>query len=221
MDSILEAYTRWAPVYPPVPHNPLMRVEQLAMQASWPDLRDRRVLDLACGTGRYSRLIRASGAALVVGVDFCLPMLRRLAGCASVCASMMQLPFGDGAFDAIICGLAVSHAPSLEQWMSEVARALVPGGTLLYSDFHPRASEAGLTRSFKDAEGVTRTAPHRIYGVDTQRSAAARAGLVVEEIREPRVGRELTEPFTGSEGFYRQHFGLPIVLVARARKELA
>jgi malonyl-CoA O-methyltransferase len=217
-DFVLEAYERWAPVYPPVAHNPLMRVEEHAMRASWPDLRGRRVLDLACGSGRYSRLIRASGAAFVVSVDFCLPMLRRLPDSARICASMMRLPFRDGAFEAVICGLAVSHAPAIEEWMNEVTRVLAPGGTLLYSDFHPRASAAGLTRSFKDTEGVTRTVPHRIYGVERQLSAAARAGLVIEEVREPRVGHELTESFPGSEAFYRQHFELPIVVVARARK---
>lgn len=220
MHSVLDAYARWAPLYPPVAHNPLMRVEQLAMRASWPDLRGRRVLDLACGSGRYSRLIRASGASLVVSLDFCLPMLRRLPGCGRVCASMMQLPFREGAFEAVICGLAVSHAQDIDAWMREVGRVLERGGVLLYSDFHPEASAAGLTRSFKDADGVSRTVPHRVYSVESQLSAATHAGLAVEEIWEPRVGHELTEPFPGSEAFYRQHHGLPIVLVARARKEL-
>jgi hypothetical protein len=30
-DSTLRAYERWAPLYPPIAHNPLMRVEELAM----------------------------------------------------------------------------------------------------------------------------------------------------------------------------------------------
>ena len=55
--STLEAYERWAPVYPPVAHNPLMRAEQRSMLEVWPDVEGRRVLDLACGSGRYSHAV--------------------------------------------------------------------------------------------------------------------------------------------------------------------
>ena len=56
--STLTAYERWAPLYPPVAHNPLMRVEQRAILEVWPRMDGQRVLDLACGSGRYSNLSR-------------------------------------------------------------------------------------------------------------------------------------------------------------------
>ncbi len=218
LNATLEAYTRWAPVYPPVAHNPLMRIEQQEMSALWPDIRGRRVLDLASGSGRYSRLIAGSGAGELVSVDFCMPMLRQICVGNRVCARMMQLPFRDGAFDAVVCGLALGHAAELGGWMREVARVLASGGTLLYSDFHPEAARAGLTRSFKDENNLTCTVPHEPYAVELQLSAAMLAGLTIEALREPRVGRELTEPFPGSDVFYRERHGLPIVLVVKARK---
>ncbi len=130
----LEAYERWAPLYPPTAHNPLMRAEQLAMVRHWPDVAGKRALDLACGSGRYSRVLHDTDAAGIVSMDFCIPMLRQVTLGARVCGSMMQLPFAAGSFDIVICGLALGHASSLRAWMAEISRVLTPGGTLLYSD---------------------------------------------------------------------------------------
>src|SRR4051794_3689257 len=74
VEETLRAYRRWAPVYPPVAHNPLMRVEQQAMLDVWPDSAGRRALDLACGSGRYSQLLLEAGAGEVISLDFCMPM---------------------------------------------------------------------------------------------------------------------------------------------------
>ena len=217
-DETLEAYEHWAPVYPPIAHNPLMQVEQQAMHAAWPDMAGRRVLDLACGSGRYSRMLLDSHASQVISLDFCMPMLSQIAGQGRVCASMMRLPFKQDSFDGVVSGLALGHATGLTQWMEEAARVLRPGGTLLYSDFHPAAARAGLTRSFKDANQVSRTVPHRVYEVEAQLQAAAAAGLKMEVLREIRVGEELQEWHLGSESAYRRLQGLPIVLVVRAVK---
>src|SRR5580692_4078523 len=133
----LAAYERWAPLYPPMAHNPLMRAEQQAMVEHWPPVAGTRAIDLACGTGRYARLLADAGAAHVIAMDFCVPMLEQVAVGTRVCASMMQLPFCAEAFDVVVSGLALGHAPNVHAWMAEVCRVLKPGGTLVYSDFHP------------------------------------------------------------------------------------
>lgn len=216
--STLEAYERWAATYSPVPHNPVMIAEQQAMLEQWPELAGRRALDLACGTGRYAKLLVESAAAAVTALDFSAAMLERVVDCRRVQASMMSLPFVDGAFDAVISGLAIGHASSLKGWMYEVSRVLDHGGTLLYSDFHPDAARAGMTRSFKDERGRSYTLPHNLFEVSDQVAAAADVGLIVEGTRTLRAGTEVTAPFTGSEEFYRRWHGLPLVLVVRARK---
>jgi ubiquinone/menaquinone biosynthesis C-methylase UbiE len=212
-----EAYEHWAPLYPPIAHNPLMRAEQCAMRDQWPQVSGRRALDLACGTGRYSHLLAEAGAAEVTAVDFCMPMLQKIAA-NRVCASMMNLPFRNEAFDVIVSGLALGHATSIEAWMAEVARVLCRAGTLLYSDFHPAAARAGLTRSFKAGNQRTVTVPHHSYEVSVQREAAMAANLTIEAVHEIRVGVDLVEPFPKSDDFYRRWHGLPIVLIVRASK---
>jgi malonyl-CoA O-methyltransferase len=216
--STLQVYERWAPVYPPVAHNPLMRAEQQLMLQMWPDVAGSRVLDLACGSGRYSRLLPGANAAQVVALDFCVPMLRQVTAANRVCASMMHLPFQAATFDFVVSGLALGHATDIGSWMTEVARVLRPGGTFLYSDFHPEAVSAGMTRSFKDGDDESWTVPHQTYDIGCQQDAAAAAGLKIETVAEVRVGVELTEAFRGSERIYRDWHGLPVVLVVRACK---
>jgi ubiquinone/menaquinone biosynthesis C-methylase UbiE len=213
-----EAYERWAPIYPPVAHNPLMRAEQQAMLEQWPDVGHRRTLDLACGSGRYARRLADAGASNVVAVDYCAPMLQRVTGAHRVRANMMHLPFVSGAFDVVVSGLALGHAASISGWMAEISRVLSDDGCLLYSDFHPASARAGLTRSFKDQHHRTCTVPHYCHDLTAQKDAAAAANLTIEVITEVRVGIELREEFPDSESFYRQWRGLPIVLIVRARK---
>jgi ubiquinone/menaquinone biosynthesis C-methylase UbiE len=216
--STLQAYDRWARAYPPVAHNPLMRAEQQLMSELWPAVAGARALDLACGSGRYSQLLTEAKAAQVVALDFCVPMLRQVSAAQRVCASMMHLPFQRDVFDCVVSGLALGHATDIQQWMVEVARVLRPGGTFLYSDFHPEATRAGMTRSFKDEHDVAWTVPHASYEVAHQRDAVAAAGLTVEAVREVRIGLELRESFPDSQRIYREWHGLPLVLVVRACK---
>ncbi len=216
--ATLEAYELWAETYAAGPHNPLMSAEQRAMVELFPEIRGRRVLDLACGTGRYTRLMAAAQAAEVVAVDISPRMLRQVTAGARILANMTQLPLVKESFDVVISGLALGHAIELDRWMSEVSRVLKPGGTLLYSDFHPEASRAGLTRSFKDTSNRNHTVPHCCHGLDAQRHAAAAAALTIQVVRELRAGIELKEDFPGSDEFYRRRFGTPLVLVVRATR---
>lgn len=216
--ATLEAYERWAPLYPPVAHNPLMRAEQRTLLEVCPSVNGRRVLDLACGSGRYSKLLLEANAAQVIALDFCAPMLQQVTTASRVRASMMHLPFQPAVFDAVVSGLAVGHATDIGQWMREVARVLCAGGILVYSDFHSEAIRVGMTRSFKDASDVKWTVPHQVYDLACQEQALSAAGMSVETFREIRMGMELNEPFPGSERAYRNWHGVPVVLIVRARK---
>jgi malonyl-CoA O-methyltransferase len=219
--SNVAAYDCWAPSYPPAPHNPLMRAEQAAVLALWPEVRGLRALDLACGTGRYGLLLEQQGAAWVVGTDRSPQMLRRAQLAWRVQADMMSLPFADAQFDLVVSGLAVGHAPRLDGWMREIARVLAPGGLLVCSDFHPDAARAGMARSFIDNALRRHTLLHSLYDMSAHEAAAAAAGLELERSREVRVGHELCEPFDGSAEFYRRWRGLALVLALRLRKRAA
>src|SRR4051794_15105850 len=91
--TTLELYERWAPLYPPAPHNALMRVEQAVMLDLLPALAGTCALDLACGTGRYARQLLEGGAGMVVATDFSPAMLRNAGWGHKVRAGLGSLPF--------------------------------------------------------------------------------------------------------------------------------
>src|SRR5688500_12961511 len=101
LKATFDAYELWAPTYQPRPHNPLMQAEQSAMLELWPDVSGRRALDLACGSGRYARILTERGAERVVALDFSTAMLQRVERSLRVRASMMHLPFVESAFDIV------------------------------------------------------------------------------------------------------------------------
>ncbi|MCS6852022.1 MAG: class I SAM-dependent methyltransferase [Gemmataceae bacterium] len=99
----------------------------------------QRLLDAACGNGRYARFLvrRADADALVVAFDLSLNMLRRArrrVGSDRVrfaAADVTRLPYADGIFDAIVCGWVLEHLPDPRPGLRELARVSRPGGRLL------------------------------------------------------------------------------------------
>jgi demethylmenaquinone methyltransferase / 2-methoxy-6-polyprenyl-1,4-benzoquinol methylase len=94
------------------------------------------VLDLACGTADFAKLIYADRPdARVVAADLTEPMLRLANIRHVVCADAASLPFPDKSFDAIFVGYGLRNFPHLEGVLSEVRRILKPDGVLVSLDF--------------------------------------------------------------------------------------
>ena len=99
----------------------------------------RRILDLATGSGDLAMALRkASPRSLVIGADFCLPMLeiaRKKKVPALIQADGLQLPFRDGKFDAVTVAFGLRNMAAWDLALREMARVLRPGGVLLVMDF--------------------------------------------------------------------------------------
>ena len=114
-----------------------VRIARLMMALSHGDA----VLDLACGTGSFSReFARAvTETGLVVGVDSSRTMLERAAeevegsglrNLALVRASGDDLPFRDDCFDAVCCFAALHLFAEPFVALAELTRVLAPGGRI-------------------------------------------------------------------------------------------
>jgi SAM-dependent methyltransferase len=104
------------------------------------DVRGRkRLLDAACGNGRYSRhlLRHADADATITAYDLSHGMLKRARKSLAsdrvryVQADATRLPFADGSFDAAVLGYALEHFVDPRPALSEMARVLAPDGKLL------------------------------------------------------------------------------------------
>jgi ubiquinone/menaquinone biosynthesis C-methylase UbiE len=114
-------------------------------------LREERLLDVACGTGRFLGLIKHNYPRLpVVGLDLSLAYLRRARrelrawswlGLAQGAAE--ALPFADASFD-LVTSVYLFHElprPVRERAAAEFARVLRPGGRLVLVDSFQQGDE--------------------------------------------------------------------------------
>lgn len=114
------------------------------------DVRGKRVLDLACGEGFYSRRLKTIGAASVTGVDISAEMIRLARqqerddpqGIEFVCADVREL--GDlGQFDVIVAAYLLHYAPDVDDlacMCSNVRRHLSTAGRFVTLNENPDQS---------------------------------------------------------------------------------
>lgn len=99
------------------------------------------VLDVGCGDGQVSRLASGLGASTVVGIDPTWNQVRvaakRGGGPAFARAGAAELPFPDGAFDAVVACLVFEHIRDVDAAIAEVGRVLRPGGRFCFFLNHP------------------------------------------------------------------------------------
>jgi len=103
--------------------------------------RPARVLEIAAGTGVVTRALASAlpESVSVVATDLNQPMLDHAAALGTKRpvewrrADAMQLPFGDGAFDAVVCQFGVMFFPDKAKAFSEARRVLRSGGALLFN----------------------------------------------------------------------------------------
>lgn len=99
----------------------------------------KRMLDAACGNGRYSKFLlkHADSDAILTSFDLSPNMLHRAKArlnnprVTHAVADLTRMPYADASFDAVVCGWVLEHLPEPELGLKELARVLSPGGKLL------------------------------------------------------------------------------------------
>jgi len=155
-DGVQRMFDRIAPVY-----DAMNRVMTGGLDGRWRRITVEevvrsgdRVLDACCGTGDLAIAARARGAD-VVGLDFSERMLERArakdAGIEWVRGDMLDLPFEDGAFDAVTVGFGVRNVTDLEAGLRELRRVLRIGGRVgILEITQPRGALAPFYRLWFD-----------------------------------------------------------------------
>jgi malonyl-CoA O-methyltransferase len=176
----LEGHRMWAASYRMAP-NPLLALEGRLLPKIIGPVSYQRVVDVACGTGRWAARFAEWGAD-VIGIDFCAEMLEHAS--VSVRTRLVMgdaacLPIRSGIAGLTICSFAAAYFPDLERAVSEIARITKPGGRVIITDLHPAGVEAGWTRSFR-IDRVVYELEHFGYSLEQMDRAARRAGLELE-----------------------------------------
>lgn len=156
--SVQEGYERWAPTYDRDP-NPLLALEGRQLKVMIPPLNGKRVLDLACGTGRWLTWLMTGRPTVGVGIDFSQAMLHVAKGKPNAQRRLVQadcrlMPFADSVFDLVVCSFAVGHIPDLRSVASEVRRVTAARADVFVSDLHSLAYMHGWRTGFRDHQGA-------------------------------------------------------------------
>jgi SAM-dependent methyltransferase len=105
-----------------------------------PDVRDKDVIELGCGTAYFSAWLKRRGARRVVGVDITpaqLETARRLndefgLGLELIEANAEAVPLPDSSFDIVHSEYGASIWCDPYRWIPEAARLLRPRGELIF-----------------------------------------------------------------------------------------
>ena len=119
-------------------------------------LAPQRIVDLGCGTGQTSAVLKARfRKAHVIGLDSSGMMLAKMRRRSSllrplraVCADFSALPLAERSSELVFSNLALQWSNDPETLFSEIRRVLAPGGMLLFSSLGPgslRELQASLT----------------------------------------------------------------------------
>ena len=186
-------YAGWAGSYDE-PGNDTVAAEEPVVRALLDELPDGPVLDAACGTGRHTAHLVASGRAEVIGVDASEAMLARarakLPQVDFRAGDLTALPLPDASVAGAVCALALSHLPDLKPAIAELARVLQPGGRLVISNPHPFATGILRWRAvYTDPATGSRTEiPEYPHLASDYVDAFNAAGLTVTRLIEPTLG---------------------------------
>lgn len=140
-DKINAQYQSVSSRYDRVKTLPYALVERETIISGLPDLTGKKVLDVACGTGFYSRLFKRLGAESVLGIDIVPGMIdaardienEEPLGISYDVFDAAKMPkLGD--FDVVAPIWAFVHAKDAEEYFEMAANCannLVPGGTMV------------------------------------------------------------------------------------------
>ena len=162
------------------------------------DLKPRRVLEVAAGTGVVTRAMsrRLDASVAITATDFSPAMLERATGVGTARpvdwqpADAMNLPFADASFDVVVCQFGAMFLPDKARAFAEARRVLRDGGMLLFSVWDrieenefADVVEAALAEVFPhDPPRFMRRVPHGYFDTYTITRDLANAGFTKQPV---------------------------------------
>src|SRR5947209_4014940 len=200
------------------------------------DVSGLRLLDLACGHGRFARALARRGAE-VVGIDISAALIAKARAAENAAPLGVTYVHADAAaahalagelFDGVVCGFGLSDIDDLDGALATVARVLHSGGAFTFSLLHPCFPGWGANRNsswppggyYQEGWWLLEGAPphflrakvganHRM--LSTYLNALTHHSLSIEAVVEPPQPAEWASEASGAAP-------VPVYLVARCRR---
>jgi len=124
--------------------------DRLLAHLEFAKIQPDRILDIGCGTGYFTRLLRGKyKKSTIVAADLSEAMVKTTRGLhirrmpwhghhLYAATDATSLPFKSGSFDLVCSNLTMQWVTSPEHMLEEMRRVLAPGGLMLFSTFGRR-----------------------------------------------------------------------------------
>jgi 2-polyprenyl-3-methyl-5-hydroxy-6-metoxy-1,4-benzoquinol methylase len=188
-ESVPDGYAHWASVYG-THEQSLFQLEENTLKPHIGDLRNERVLDVGCGTGRYSIYFAEIGAQ-VTAVDLSAEMvavaeskaLEAILDIEFAVSDILSFDAGESRFDLVFSSLAATHIEDLSALLAKMESLLRPNGRIWISDIHPIFKMIGANVGYLNND-VFYEIPHFVHSVSDYFTASAENNLKIESVLE-------------------------------------
>ncbi len=135
---VAKQYEKAAIVQKEIGHRLFERLDYLKMTPT-------RILDLGCGSGRFSRALKKKyPKAKIIALDISMQMLQTAKSKQGwrtkwdlVCSDILKLPFANESFDLVFSNQATHWAGNTQILFAELHRIMAVGGCLMFSTLGP------------------------------------------------------------------------------------
>jgi len=198
------------------------------------DVRNKKILDLGCGTGEFTKKLASAGAK-ITGTDGSREMLRyalRDNAHPSITYIVMDLtcpfPFKARSMDIIVANMVLMDLCDIECCIHEISRILADGGLFIFSITHPAffcsewEGDTSGPRSYKKVRDYLHTLTEFLYfwgetihyhrPLSLYFRVLEKNGMCILSLDEPipDISKEEIDPIVSS------HFRVPTFLVIKA-----
>jgi ubiquinone/menaquinone biosynthesis C-methylase UbiE len=121
-------------------------IEWKAISSILPDLKDKNIVDLGCGTGRYCFLLEKFNPKSIVGIDLSEEMIKIGLDNAKTKNSIVKFvhhniedlnDIKSNSIDFVFSSTTLHFIKNLDNVMEQIYRILAVGGTCILSVIHP------------------------------------------------------------------------------------
>jgi ubiquinone/menaquinone biosynthesis C-methylase UbiE len=225
--DVVVAYDIWSDSYDCQPGNLMLDLDELIFAGLIKDmdLRNKKVADIGCGTGRHWQKIYEKTPAILLGFDVSPGMLHQLirkfpyAETQLITDNLLR-SLSDSYIDCLITTLTIAHIKNIEEAISSWTRVLKDGGDLIITDFHPSMLTKGGKRSFKYEHGSLSVINY-IHPLEKVKKIFRKHGFQVIR-QEERIVDEEVRPYYEAQNalpVYYRFQGIPIIYGLHLKKQ--
>jgi len=223
----IEAYDVWSGSYDFQPGNLMLDLdEQLFTDlVKNIDLKNKRVADIGCGTGRHWQKLYAFQPNLLIGFDVSEGMLSQLkrkfpAALTQQITDNRLNMVSDAFVDCVVTTLTIAHIKNIDEAIAAWSRITKNGGNLVITDFHPEALAKGGRRSFSHG-GTTMSVINYVHPLKKVKNIFNKYGFTVIKQEEKYVD-DCVRPYYEAQNalpVYDRFKGMPIIYGLHLKKE--